>query len=163
MHNCFFFSFKKISFLAPLIFFLLLKADETRVVLICFFPENLLVIFFWGGVINYWLCDKHKIFFFPWNGSIWDPKKSDVTEPINKYDTPKPDKARLMTRYPWFHEKYFFFREICCCEFFRGCEYQNSETTNFFESQKSLLPNQELQKKNFVFFIIYQPKNCTLL
>jgi len=24
--------------------------------------------------------------------------KSDVTEPINKNDTPKPDKARLMTR-----------------------------------------------------------------
>jgi hypothetical protein len=46
--------------------------------------------------------------------------KSNVTEPINKNDTPKPDKARLMTRlFLDFTKTIIFFREICCYEILR--------------------------------------------
>jgi hypothetical protein len=52
--------------------------------------------------------------------TLGDPMKSDVTEPINKNDTPKPDKARLMTRlFLDFTKTIIFFREICCYEILR--------------------------------------------
>ena len=52
--------------------------------------------------------------------TLGDPMKSDVTEPINKNDTPKPDKARLMTRlFLDFTKTIIFLREICCYEILR--------------------------------------------
>jgi hypothetical protein len=50
--------------------------------------------------------------------TLGDPMKSDVTEPINKNDTPKPDKARLMTRlFLDFTKTIFFFVKFVVMKF----------------------------------------------
>lgn len=77
----------------------------------------------------------------------------DVTEPINKNDTPKPDKATLMTRS--LISRNIFFREICCCEFFSG-EYQNSKHRNSPNSKK--FATKSRNQENFLMFFISTKK-----
>ena len=86
--------------------------------------------------------------------------KSDVTEPINKNDTPKPDKARLMTRlFLDFTKSIIFFVKFVVMKFQgRSIKIVNNE---FLRIPKQIAA--KFKKQKFFKCVFHDNQNCTLL